>query len=524
MPLAFAFTAIFGVWMGSRLHSASQMSSDMTGVNQRQGSGEIDMMLNFIENVYVDTIDKKKLSEEAIVKILSGLDPHSSYIPADEVQMVNDDLKGSFSGIGVEFNLQNDTIMVTNVIKGGPSEKVGVQPGDRIVEVNDSAFVGKGMTTDKVVKKLRGKKGTKVKIGVKRYGLDELVHFDIVRDDIPTNTVDASYMIDKGIGYVKVDRFGSNTYSEFLYALESLKKDGAHCYIVDLRENPGGLLETAVAMINEFLERNSLIVYTEGKSFPREERRADGSGDFQNDSLVVLIDELSASASEIFAGAMQDNDRAMVIGRRSFGKGLVQNQFSLSNGAAVRLTIARYYIPSGRCIQKPYEDKEKYQEEVYNRYKDGEMDTDSIGIKGDSVKYYTTKGRVVYGGGGVTPDFIVPRDTVGVTNYYMKLINTRTMYDCAFQFVDKHRKSISSMNLEELCSYLDKQPLCDIVIDYATKKGIKKDEQIREVTRRHISDRMKEYIVRSAMNIESYYKVVNQSDKMIDYTLKKLKK
>ena len=363
-----------------------------------------------------------------------------------------------------------------------------------------------------------------MKIGVKRYGLDELVHFDIVRDDIPTNTVDASYMIDKGIGYVKVDRFGSNTYSEFLYALESLKKEGAHCYIVDLRENPGGLLETAVAMINEFLERNSLIVYTEGKSFPREERRADGSGDFQNDSLVVLIDELSASASEIFAGAMQDNDRAMVIGRRSFGKGLVQNQFSLSNGAAVRLTIARYYIPSGRCIQKPYEDKEKYQEEVYNRYKDGEMDTDSIGIKGDSVKYYTTKGRVVYGGGGVTPDFIVPKDTVGVTNYYMKLINTRTMYDCAFQFVDKHRKSISSMNLEELCSYLDKQPLCDIVIDYATKKGIKKDEQIREVTRRHISDRMKEYIVRSAMNIESYYKVVNQSDKMIDYTLKKLKK
>lgn len=528
MPLAFATAVIVGLWMGNRMNLGSQNSCLQTDedspIVRGNGGGEIEMLLNFIETVYVDTVDKKKLSEEAIVKIMSGLDPHSSYIPADELQMVNDDLKGSFSGIGVQFNLQNDTIMVVSVISGGPSEKVGVQPGDRIVEVDDSAFVGKGITTEKVVKKLRGKKGTKVKIGVMRFGVDEVVHFTIKRDDIPTNSVEAFYMIEDGVGYVKVDKFGDNTDEEFFNALSSLKKMGANCFIVDLRGNSGGFLYTVTSMVNEFLEKNALIVYTEGKAFPREESRAMGTGRFQNDSIVVLIDEFSASASEIFAGAVQDNDRGMVIGRRSFGKGLVQNQFQLSNGSAIRLTIARYYTPSGRCIQKPYRDKEKYQEEIYDRYKDGEMDSDTIGIKGDSVKYYTTKGRVVYGGGGITPDYIVTRDTVGLTTYYTKLISSGSIYDCAFRFLDERRKTISSMSFDELCSYLDKQPLCDIAIDFAEKKGVKKDKEIRTETRDHISKRMKECIVRNAMGTEAYYKVVNQSDKMIDFTLKKLKR
>ena len=290
MPLAFATAVIVGLWMGNRMNLGSQNSCLQTDedspIARGNGGGEIEMLLNFIETVYVDTVDKKKLSEEAIVKIMSGLDPHSSYIPADELQMVNDDLKGSFSGIGVQFNLQNDTIMVVSVISGGPSEKVGVQPGDRIVEVDDSAFVGKGITTEKVVKKLRGKKGTKVKIGVMRFGVDEVVHFAIKRDDIPTNSVEAFYMIEDGVGYVKVDKFGDNTDEEFFNALSSLKKMGANCFIVDLRGNSGGFLNTVTSMVNEFLEKDALIVYTEGKAFPREESRAMGTGRFQNDSIV----------------------------------------------------------------------------------------------------------------------------------------------------------------------------------------------------------------------------------------------
>lgn len=525
MPMAFAATAIVGVWIGNILSENARkntLDDEEYTTYSLSSDGKIDMLLNMIDLQYVDSVDKNQITEKAMSQILSDLDPHSAYIPADELQIVNDGLSKSFSGIGVQFNIQRDTIMIVSVVRGGPSEKLGIHPGDRIVEVNDTAFVGKEISTDKVVKKLRGKKGSKVKVGIKRTGIDELLHFTIVRGDVPTNSVDASYMIDEGIGYVKVNKFGHGTYSEFRDSLYSLRNQGAHSYMVDLRENSGGFLDTAIAMINEFLHRNDMIVYTEGKAQSRKECRADGRGDFQNDSLVVLIDEESASASEIFAGAMQDNDRAMIIGRRSFGKGLVQTQIDLRDGSAIRLTIARYYIPSGRCIQKPYDNKDEYAKELLNRYVSGELDSDTVKAYGDSVQYFTKKGRVVYGGGGVTPDFIVPRDTVGATPYFVKI--HASIYECAFKYVDEHRAVLSEMGLKELCAYLDKQPLCQMAMDYATQNKITTDKPVLKQTQSLIERRMKEYVVRIVLGEEAFYKVYNQSDNVVKYALKKMKK
>ncbi len=524
LPIALAVSVVLGVLIGNILALNSKSNrSDSAGYYNMTGN-KIDALLELIDKQYVDTVNMNELSEKVISEVLSNLDPHSTYIPADELQMVNDDLESSFSGIGVQFNIQRDTIMVVAVIHGGPSEKLGIQPGDRIVEVDDSAFVGKKITSDMVVKKLRGPKNTKVKVGIKRFGSDELLHYTITRGDVPTNSVDVSYMIDGNIGYVKVSKFGSATYSEFYTALANLWNEGARSYIVDLRENSGGYLDAAINMINEFLHKDDVIVYTEGKAQKKEIAYANGNGTFQEAPLAVLIDEWSASASEIFAGAMQDNDRATVIGRRSFGKGLVQQQIPMRDGSAIRLTIARYYTPSGRCIQKPYDDKEEYRKEVLERYAKGEMDTDTMKVVTDSVEYHTVKGRVVYGGGGITPDVIVVRDTIGVTPYYTKLYNTGTLYEYSFRYVDQYRSELFRMTQEQLCAYLDRQDLGGKAMEYGETKGIKSKSEVSDITKQIIAKRVKEYVVRNILGDAAFYSVINSTDNMMKVALEKLKK
>lgn len=523
IPITFAGAVIVGILIGNIL-AENANKNHLIPDNTPAVNGKIDMLLSLIDMQYVDTVDRFELTEKIIPDILSNLDPHSVYIPEDELQIVNDDLGSSFSGIGIQFNIQRDTIMVISVIRGGPSEKAGLMPGDRIVTVDDSSFVGKSINSDKAVKKLRGPKNTKVKVGIKRFGTDEVFDYTITRGDIPTNSVDASYLIEKNIGFIKVGKFGSATYDEFVEALIKLKMKGAEKFIIDLRENSGGYLQSAIFMINEFLKSGEMIVYTEGKAQKREDAIADGSGEFQDAPIVVLIDEWSASASEIFAGAIQDNDRGTVIGRRSFGKGLVQEQIPMRDGSAVRLTIARYYTPSGRCIQKPYDDIDKYEKEVLERYVNGELDSDSVRNPQDTVKYYTKNGRVVYGGGGITPDIIITRDTIGVSPYYIKLHNTGTLYEYAFRYVDGKRKELSAMSAAELYKYLDKEPLAQLAMEYGTAKKITTTLPVKKETKELIQQRVKEYVVKDVLDDEAYFTILNQNDNIIKAALKELNK
>ncbi|MEE1183825.1 MAG: S41 family peptidase, partial [Paludibacteraceae bacterium] len=419
LSIAVSIGLLLGFWLTNNAYQ-NRTSVILRSPNATTSYSKLNEVLQLIDQAYVDTINKPKLIEDILPAILTDLDPHSVYIPKDEVQSMNEDLEGSFSGIGVQFNIQNDTIMIVDVITGGPSEKLGILPGDRIVMVNDTNFTGKEITNNRVVKKLRGPKGSTVKVGIKRNGSNQIWDYNITRDDIPVNSVDIAYPIQPGIGYIKVSQFGANTYNEFLTQLMLLReKQGCQKFIIDLRGNSGGYLHAAIYMINEFLQKEQLIVYTEGRSYPREDVRADGNGYFKNNDICVLINEWSASASEIFAGAIQDHDRGWIIGRRSFGKGLVQQQMDLQDGSQMRLTIARYYIPSGRCIQKPYKqgETEQYESELEKRYKHGEFfDQDSI-VQNDSVVYYTSLGRKVYGGGGVMPDYFIGQDTTAYSPY-----------------------------------------------------------------------------------------------------------
>ena len=413
-------------------------------------SSKTDQLLQLMQQSYVDTLNIDSITDIVLDEMVKQLDPHSSYIPKKDIELVNSELSGSFSGIGVQFTIQSDTVNIVAVISGGPSEHVGVLAGDKIVMVNDSTFVGKGTTNERVMHTLRGPKGTEVKLGIKRSGTDELLNFTIVRGDIPVHSVDAQFIIDPAgekakIGFIRVNKFGETTYKEFITALAELRSQGAKKYIVDLRENSGGYMDQAIKMANEFLQAGDLIVYSEGRSYPRYEARANGGGRFKDVPLIVLIDNFSASASEIFAGAMQDNDRAQIIGRRSFGKGLVQQQFPFSDGSAVRLTVARYYTPSGRCIQKPYThgDKDAYQQDIEERFEHGEFySADSIHFT-DSTTYRTKKGRIVYGGGGIMPDIFVGRDTTKYSPYFNIVSNRAFTYQFAYRYADPHRKQLT---------------------------------------------------------------------------------
>lgn len=522
IPIVVSLAAVFGFVIGSVL-SKNELQHTQKDSNLNV-DGKLDLLLNLIDLQYVDTVNRDELVESAIPKILAELDPHSVYIPAEDLQIVNDDLDKSFSGIGVQFNIQKDTIMIVAVISGGPSERLGILPGDRIVTVDDSLFVGPAITNDKVMKRLRGPKGTKVKVGVKRSSSEELLSFEIVRGDIPLHSIDASYMLQDKVGYVKVSKFGSGTYDEFVEALTNLRIEGAERYIVDLRGNSGGYLDAAILMTNEFLKEGDLIVYTEGKAEKRRDAVADGRGVFAQTPVAVLIDEWSASASEIFAGAIQDNDRGVVVGRRSFGKGLVQQQIPLRDGSAIRLTIARYHTPSGRCIQKPYSDKDEYDMDILNRYLHGEMDDkDSIKALPDSLKFFTTQGRVVYGGGGISPDVFVPRDTIGMTSYYTKIYNGGILYDYTFEYVDKNREKLALYkDFTSLLNYLNTQNLADELVQFAQGRGIPKNDKMYAESKALMQNRIKAYILRSMLGDEAFYLVFNENDIVIRVALQEL--
>ncbi len=518
LPLIVATAIAFFIYLGVRLENY-RIRSVASAPNDRNSlffnkalthpaSEKLETFLDMLEAEYVDTLDLNALVEKAIPTIVEELDPHSVYIPAEDLEETNEPLAGSFSGIGVQFNIQNDTVMVISVISGGPSEKIGLMPGDRIVSINDSSFVGKDINNEKVFKSLRGEKGTTVRVGIRRSTSDTELKFDIVRGDIPVNSVVASYLTEDNIGYIKVDNFGRNTYNEFFTALLTLKRAGAKGFMVDLRGNSGGYMDICIRMVNEFLARNTLIVYTEGKTQSRENMYADGRGSFQNMPLVVLIDEWSASASEIFAGAIQDNDRGIVIGRRSFGKGLVQRQFEFADGSALRLTTARYYIPSGRCIQKTYKmgEGKDYALDLINRYTHGEFySKDSIHMV-DSLKYRTVKGRVVYGGGGIMPDVFIPSDTAHVTPYWNQVINAGLAYSFAFRYADKNRQKLSAYkDFRSLEQYLSSQALVNDFVKYAAEKVKPESEQI-ERSRKSMERLIISYIMRQVKDENYFYR------------------
>lgn len=522
MPLLLALAVILGIYIGK------VVSNDpIAKALQRRQSSKIDMVLNTINNQYVDSVNIDKLVEDAIPTIVNELDPHSVYIPAKDLEATNEELEGSFSGIGVSFNIQNDTVMVISVVPGGPSEKIGLMAGDRIVQINDSVFTGKDVTNERVMKTLRGPKNSQVKVGVKRNTAKEILTFDITRGDIPVTSVDASYLLDDNIGYIKISKFGRTTYNEFVNALAKLNKEGAKEYIIDLRGNSGGYMDMAINMVNEFLPKDQLIVYTEGNTIPRNDAYSNGTGAFQKAPVVVLIDEWSASASEIFAGAIQDNDRGTIVGRRSFGKGLVQQQIPFDDGSALRLTIARYYTPAGRSIQKEYElgKNDDYSMDILNRYSHGEFySKDSIHLN-DSLKFKTRLGRTVYGGGGIMPDIFVPSDTTGVTSYLNSIINSGLLYQFAFRYSDEHRDELSKYtDYSQLMKYLNSQPLLEQFVSYAESKGVRRRPVYINISKGIIVRQLESYITRNIMGEEAFYRTFLRDDNTLNTAIDVLKK
>ncbi|MDX9881293.1 MAG: S41 family peptidase [Prolixibacteraceae bacterium] len=511
MPVLLALALITGIFLGNRLNTGNNQR--ITGFSSAK-SNKLGAIVDLIANAYVDSVSKEQLVEGAIPGLLKKLDPHTTYIPAKEMQEVTEEMTGNFSGIGVQFSLQNDTVMVVDVVSGGPSHKLGLLPGDRIVTVNDSTIAGVQVTNEKVMGLLRGEKGTHVRVGIKRRGIDELIDYDIVRGDIPIFSVDVSYMIDNTTGYIKVSRFAERTYEEFMKGLEKLNEEGMQKIIVDLRGNPGGYLGAVIRMVNEFLEGSEPILYTEGNSQPRKTYNASEKGKLTDKDIVVLIDDFSASASEIFAGAIQDNDRGWVVGRRSFGKGLVQEQIPLMDGSALRLTVSRYYTPSGRCIQKPYENgTDEYYQDIMNRMVHGEFqEADSIHMP-DSLSYKTLHGRTVYGGGGIMPDYFVPADTTGYSDYFSKLVQKRLIYTYALDYADQHRNELKKFSkAAELDKYLSaKNILADFVV-YASRNGVPKDTEGLGISGKIIDVQLRAYIARNILGEEGFYPIIMQID------------
>lgn len=497
---------------------------EMTG--NKANVNKIDYLLDALDRLYVDSIDVHKIDEATVAYALEQLDPHSSYIPKEDMEEVNEELNGSFSGIGVQFNIQQDTIYVVDVIKGGPSERAGIQAGDKIVMVNDTLFVGKSINNEKVFKKLRGPKGTKIRLGVRR-GPHLTLFFNVIRDDIPVHTVNAAHMLTPEIGYIYITSFGQETYKETLNALAKVKRAGAKKLIVDLRGNPGGYLDAVANILNEFLKRGSLIVYMEGKSYKRGEYRANGTGSFKDMEIVVLIDEFSASASEIFAGAIQDNDRGTVIGRRSFGKGLVQQPLPFPDGSEARITVARYYTPAGRCIQKPYAKGKAsdYDSEIWNRYIHGEFfNADSI-KQNDSTVYKTVKGRTVYGGGGIMPDIFIARDTTEYTPSFVNLVNNTVIYRFALRYTDRHRAELKKLgNWRAIEQHLNRQDVMAELLKFAASEGVKVSQRDLAVSGKLISRQLNSYIVRNVLTEDDFYQIINQYDPTVQRAIKELNK
>ena len=524
MPFLLAICLVAGILIGT--FYTNHFSGNKLGIINTS-SNKLNALLHIIDEQYVDTVSMFNLVEEAMPQILAELDPHSSYIPAKDLEAVNSDLKGSFSGIGVQFTIQDDTIHINSVIQGGPSEKVGLLAGDRIVEVDDSIFVGKIVTNSEAMRRLKGEKGSKVKLGIYRPGEKEILHFTVVRGDIPVKSIDAAYMINDKFGYVKVNKFGETTYPELLVALAQLSQANCKGMIIDLRGNTGGYMAAAIQMVNEFLPNNKLIVYTEGRKSPRENYTSNGTGSSQTMPLIVLMDEGSASASEIFAGAIQDNDRGTIIGRRSFGKGLVQQPIEFSDGSAIRLTIARYYTPSGRCIQKPYEkgNDAEYEMDIITRYEHGEF------FSADSIKqnikeiYHTSLGRTVYGGGGIMPDIFVPQDTTGMTSYYRMAATRGLIIRYTLDYTDKNRNKLKEYDTpQKMEAYLKTQNLLEKFAEYAEKKGLKRRNILMYKSKQLFEESLYGNIIYNMLGIEAYITYSNLTDKTVQKALEVLEK
>ena len=510
LPVWIGIGIAIGIFIGSKY--------GQFGTSGRlESSGKIDAVLNYIRESYVDTVNTRQLIEDALPNIIHELDPHSEYISAAQMKRVNEDLEGHFSGIGVSFYVLRDTIVVTSIVPGGPSEAAGIMPWDRIVTVDDSLVAGKKIQNEEVLKTLRGELGSEVTLGIRRGDSDGLIDITVTRGDIPMNSVNAAYMLTDKIGFIKLGRnFGFNTFSEFISAISKLKSRGATGFVIDLRGNAGGSLDVVVAMLNEFLDRGDLIVYTEGRNFPRSDNYANGSGTCKGDDVVVLIDELSASASEIFAGAIQDHDRGLVIGRRSFGKGLVQSQRNFPDGSAVRLTVARYYTASGRSIQRGYE-KGKYDEyemDAINRYLRG--DYVNVDTANNLTPFTTLGGRTVYGGDGIMPDLFFARDTIGINSYYNSVVNRRLDEEYAMLYSDLHKEKLNSFEKwPELHKYLLQQPLLLNLVSYADHHGIRRRPYYIQESSGLLDNVMHAYIVRNFFGEEAFWEAYYKDDLLI---------
>lgn len=519
LPVLLAGAILLGMVINS-FFNRRNVSITPQGTYMPVSGSKLDMILNMINYSYVDTVDIKEIEEKAIPQIIKDLDPHTVYIPAKDMQRVNEEMIGNFGGIGVQFYKYLDTVTVVKVVPGGPAEKAGLLDGDRIVRVNDSLVAGKKMNTDAIMKMMRGEIGTEVLLTIRRHGVDQPILKKVVRGSIPIKSVEVAYMVNDTVGLVRVKTFGMNTYEEFMTALENLKAQGMKRLIVDLKDNEGGILTIAIRMINEFLPKGKLILYTQGKASPRVDYNSNGKGNYQDLPLTVFINEFSASASEIFAGAIQDNDRGIIIGRRSFGKGLVQEQRELADGSALRLTVARYYVPSGRSIQKPYnEGKEKYYSDIYQRLLHGEFSQkDSIHFD-EKLKYQTVGGRTVYGGGGIMPDIFVPEDTVGFSNYLLNVSRKSPfLYEYTFNFMDRHRHEMKDIkDYRQLLKYLEKYDLVNEMADYAAQHGVKRDSKGIRESYKVMDTAIKSYIGRHLLDDEGYYPIFF----MNDVTLKK---
>ena len=523
MPLIMALCIIIGIVIGT--FYANHLSGNRLSIINSSGN-KLNSLLQIVNDQYVDTVNIDSLVEGAMPQILSELDPHSVYISAKDVQAANDDLKGSFSGIGIEFTIRQDTIHVQNVITNGPSEKAGILAGDKIVSIDEQPFVGKIVTNEEAMHRLKGPKDTKVKLGIIRYGEKKVKYFTITRGEIPIKSISSTYMLDDNTGYIRIKNFGENTYSEMLIALGTLSQEGFSNLVIDLRGNTGGYLASAVKIANEFLPKNRLIVYTEGRRSPRQEYKSDGHGAYQRIPLVILIDEGSASASEILSGAIQDNDRGTIIGRRSFGKGLVQQPLSFADGSMIRLTIARYYTPSGRCIQKPYtsgSDRD-YETDLMTRYQHGEyFSQDSIKHTGPAYHTLIEK-RTVYGGGGITPDIFVPEDTLGMTSYYKEAAMTGLILQFAYAYTDDNRAKLSTYkDMKSLADYLQKLNTVELFVSYAEKNGLKRRNLLIQKSHKLLERYVNSRIIYNMMSEQAWTQYLNADDPVIKATLKLFK-
>ena len=540
-PIIIALAVVAGIVLGNfftQLKVRSLISNEISrqtkgnrigigsgqGLNFTQKNDKINSALYYVLNDYVDTVPFDKINEEVVPAILKNLDPHSVYIPARDFQKYNEPLTGNFSGIGVLFNMNEDTVAIIRPVPNGPSDMVGILPGDRIVEVEGTVVAGVKMDNEEIVSMLKGEKGTTVKIKVKRRGEPELIDFEIVRDDIPIYSVDTHYMVNDQTGYVKISSFAQKTYQEFMAAVEELKTEGMNKVIIDLRSNGGGIMDAAIRIADQFLEDGRLVVYTEGRSRPRKNEYATSKGILKGDEVVIIIDEFSASASEILAGAIQDNDRGLIVGRRSFGKGLVQEQMSFPDGSAIRLTVAKYYTPTGRSIQKPYNgDLKDYYNDIAKRYMHGEFENaDSITFS-DSLKYYTPGGKVVYGGGGIMPDLFVPVDTTYYSEYLNKATNLGLPHRFAFYYTDQHREELNNFTTAgEIVEYLDEEKLKKEFIQFAESKGLKTDHEGLTVSEKFLLTQIKAYVARNIIDNDGYYPIIKEIDHTLQVAIEEL--